>query len=136
LFPVVKELSGPDTELIRALENELKSLGFDFEYFGKQTIKINGVPAEMLDADAKEIIESILEEFKKSQQDLRLNRLENLAKTLAMQAARHLPKQQSPEQLLKLIERLFACETPGFSPSGKQTISILSIDDLASRFGK
>ena len=136
LFPVVKELSGPDTELIRALESELKSLGFDFEYFGKQTIKINGVPAEMLDADAKEIIESILEEFKKSQQDLRLNRLENLAKTLAMQAARHLPKQQSPEQLLKLIERLFACETPGFSPSGKQTISILSIDDLASRFGK
>ncbi len=136
LFPVVKELSGPDTELIRALETELKSLGFDFEYFGKQTIKINGVPAEMLDADAKEIIESILEEFKKSQQDLRLNRLENLAKTLAMQAARHLPKQQSPEQLLKLIERLFACETPGFSPSGKQTISILSIDDLAARFGK
>ena len=136
LFPVVKELSGPDTELIRALESELKSLGFDFEYFGKHTIKINGVPAEMLDADAKEIIESILEEFKKSQQDLRLNRLENLAKTLAIQAARHLPKQQSPEQLLKLIERLFACETPGFSPNGKQTISIISLDDLAARFGK
>jgi hypothetical protein len=38
--------------------------------------------------------------------------------------------------LLKLIERLFACETPGFSPNGKQTISIVSMEDLASRFGK
>lgn len=136
LFPVIKELSGPDTELIRALDTELRNLGFDYEFFGKNTLKINGVPAETLDADAREVIESILEEFKKSQQDLRLNRLENLAKTLSIQAARHMPKQQSPEQLLKLIERLFACETPGFSPSGKQTISMLPLNELLERFGR
>ncbi len=134
LFPVVKEFSAPDFELIRALEPELQALGFDFENFGKTAIAVNGVPPEVQDLDIKNLFDSLLEQFKRSQQDLKLNRAEQLAKTLASNAARSASGNISPEKMSVLIDQLFACETPAFTPNGKSIITIIPLDELDARF--
>ena len=136
LFPVAREFSAPDYELLQALKNEFHSLGFDFEPFGKNTIKINGVPPEVQDTDIKILFDQLLEQFKTSQQNLRLHRLDNLAKTLASNAARFTSRVLSPEQMTGIIEQLFACETPGYSAHGKPVVSILGLDELGARFGR
>ena len=136
LFPIAKEFSAPDYELMTALDGELRSLGFVFEEFGKHTLKISGVPIETKDLDIKHVIDQLLEQFKASQQGLRLNRLENLAQTLAASASRAKPRNMSAEQMLVLIDQLFACETPNFSPKGKPVISIIGLGELNERFEK
>jgi DNA mismatch repair protein MutL len=136
LFPVVKEFSAPDFELIRALEPELRALGFDFENFGKTAIAVNGVPPEVQELDIKTLFDSLLEQFKRSQQDLQLNRAEQLAKTLAANAARSAIGNLSAEKMLVLIDQLFACESPAYTPSGRSIISIIPLEELDARFGR
>ncbi len=136
LFPIAKEFSAPDFELVKGLDDEFRALGFEFESFGKHTIKITGVPSEIKDLDIKEVFDQLLEQFKVSQQGLRLNRLENLAQTLAANASRMKSKIMSAEQMLTLINQLFSCETPNFSPKGKPVISILALGELNDRFEK
>jgi DNA mismatch repair protein MutL len=135
LFPVVKEFSAPDYELIRALDSELRSLGFEFEEFGKWTIVVNGVPPEVQDADIKNVFDQLLEQFKRSQQELRLNRAEQLSRTLAVNAARSASGFLSSERMLVIIDQLFACETPAFTPSGKSIISLIPLEEIDTRFG-
>jgi DNA mismatch repair protein MutL len=135
LFPIVKEFSAPDYELIRALDAELRSLGFDFEEFGKWTIVVNGVPPEVQDADIKSLFDQLLEQYKYSQQELRLNRSEQLSRTLAMNAARSSTGFLSSERMLVIIDQLFACETPSFTPSGKSIISLIPLEEIDARFG-
>jgi DNA mismatch repair protein MutL len=134
LFPVVKEFSAPDYELIRALDSELRALGFDFDVFGKTAIVINGVPPEVQELDIKILFDQLLEQFKRTQQDIRLTRSEQLARTLAQNAARAAAGQMSPERMLVLIDQLFACETPAYTPGGKSIISIIPLGDLDARF--
>lgn len=135
LFPIVKEFSAPDYELIRALDSELRALGFDFEEFGKWTIVVNGVPPEVQDADIKSLFDQLLDQYKHSQQELRLNRSEQLSRTLAMNAARSSAGFLSSERMLAIIDQLFACETPSFTPSGKSIISLIPLEEIDTRFG-
>jgi len=136
LFPVVKEFSAPDYELIIALQEELHELGFNFEPFGKHTIVINGVPAETDKLDPKSLIDQLLEQFKTTQQDLSTSRLEKLAKTLAYNAAKNYNRHPSIEQMSLLIDQLFACETANYSPSGKAIVNMLTLEELATKFAK
>ena len=136
LFPVVKEFSGADYELIIALQEELHALGFNFEPFGKHTIVINGIPAETDKLDPKSLIDQLLEQFKTTQQDLSLSRLEKLAKSLAFNTAKNYNKHPSPEQMTLVIDQLFACETTNYTPSGKVIVNIITLEELASKFSK
>jgi len=136
LFPVVKEFSGADYELIIALQEELHALGFNFEPFGKHTIVINGIPAETDKLDPKSLIDQLLEQFKTTQQDLSLSRLEKLAKSLAFNAAKNFNKNPSSEQMSLLIDQLFACETTNYTPSGKVIVNIITLEELATKFNK
>jgi DNA mismatch repair protein MutL len=134
LFPVQKEFNAPDFELIMSLKPELESLGFDFSTFGKRSIAINGVPADVQDLDISIVIDELLEQFKSSQQDVRLNRSEQLAKGLAKQTARYSPVQTSVEGMLAIIDKLFSCSNPNYSPSGNSIISLLPLSEIDARF--
>lgn len=133
LFPVQMEFNAPDYELILALEQELKHLGFDFENFGKRSIAIQGVPSEIQELDVHVVIEELLEQFKQTEQQLRLSKAEAIARSVARQAARSAPAPQSTEQMISLIDRLFACENPNYSPNGSPVITVISMDELSQR---
>jgi DNA mismatch repair protein MutL len=87
------------------------------------------------DADIKNVFDQLLEQFKRSQQELRLNRAEQLSRTLAVNAARSASGFLSSERMLVIIDQLFACETPAFTPSGKSIISLIPLEEIDVRFG-
>jgi len=43
-------------------------------------------------------------------------------------------KTLSHDEMKELVDHLFACEMPNFSPSGKNIISILNLDEIEKRF--
>ena len=61
LFPITIELTPNDFILIETLKSHFKLLGFEIEAFGKNTVIVQGTPAELGEFNTQEMIESILE---------------------------------------------------------------------------
>ena len=134
LFPRTVELQAPDFELVSGIMDEINQLGFDVSPFGKNTIIINGTPADIVKGQEQEILEGILENYKLNQQDLKLEKRENLARSLAKNAGIKYGTVLAQEQSEQLILDLFVCEQPGFTPSGKPTMISLEASRIADMF--
>src|SRR5258708_18380486 len=102
------------------MEREIYALGFRFEIFGKNTLLISGMPAEVSGSE-KELFEGLIEQFKKNQAELQLPIRENLAHSLAKRSSMKAGQKLSPEEMEALASRLFSCPNPNFSPDGRPT---------------
>lgn len=134
LFPQTIELNPADTELLNNILEDLLSLGFDIREFGKNTFVINGTPG-VLDVSSPEIIvEKLLEEYKNSPVDARKKAKEQVAISLAKASALEYGVELKKEEIEHLIDNLFACATPNYSPEGKKVINILPLEDIEKTF--
>jgi DNA mismatch repair protein MutL len=136
LFPRTVEFSLPDFELIKELYSEIQQMGFDIREFGKNTFVIHGTPADMAEHDTGALLEGLLENYKQNLQELKSNKRENLARSMARNLSIKAGKALSQEEMNNLIDELFACKMPYSTPSGKPTISTFSLEDLDKRFKK
>ena len=79
---------------------------------------------------------SIFEGFKNSQSSLKLNKRDNLARTLARNSAIKAGISLTPEEMNNLIDQLFACKMPNVSLQGKPVIVTFTLEDLIQKFEK
>lgn len=134
LFPSMMDLSPADLSLIRELNEDLKHLGFDISEMGGNSIAINGTPAEAGDANPVGLIEKMLEELKHHSSEIRKNKYESLARSLSSSIAIKAGKKLTNEEMNRLVDELFACETPFVSPSGKPVIITYTMDEIEKKF--
>jgi DNA mismatch repair protein MutL len=135
LFPQSIELSAADFELFQEISEELKALGFDIREFGKNTIVVQGYPAEIESGNEEKIILGLLENYKQQAAITKFDKKEQLAKSLARQAAIKSGNILNTEEINQLIDELFACEFPQVGISGKASFIKLSLTDLSKLFG-
>lgn len=137
LFPQTVTLNGSDFELVKDLLPDIQSLGFQIREFGKNTVIIEGIPADIgPNISEVEMLEHLIEGFKNNQSALKLNKRDSLARALARNTAIKAGTALSGEEMNILIDELFACETPNTSLSGKPVISTFTIEELTQRFEK
>jgi len=117
------------------IEDEIKALGFRFEIFGKNAILVSGIPAG-IGAGEKELFEGLLEQFKFNQAQLALPLKENLARSLAKRASIKLGQKLRREEMEALVEGLFACNNPNFSPEGMPTFFIFNASKIENCFNR
>ncbi len=135
LFPEQIRLNEPDAELLRELKKEVGALGFDINEFNRNTFVVNAVPANLPDNEnLQQIIESILDNFKKNQADVSLDTLVNLARSLAKSLAVKSGKFLNDEEMNALTDDLFSCEMPYQTPSGKPTLAVFNLEDISEKF--
>ena len=134
LFPQHLQLNASDFALLDELKVEIKKLGFDFEIFGKNTIVINGIPSDLAGSNEKEILEGLLEQFKTNKESLSLDHRQNLARSLASRTAVRKGKKLVNREIDELVDRLFACKQPNYTPDGNPTFVVLGMDRIASYF--
>jgi DNA mismatch repair protein MutL len=127
--------SGPDeTPLLEELTAPMKELGFDISAFGKDTFLIHAVPQGTNESDVKQVLESILEDYKKDMQVSAGDSKIQVARSLARRLAVKKGKKLRTEEMRSIMENLFACSVPELSPDGKPTMMILPWEDLAKKF--
>lgn len=136
LFPVTIELTANDFVLIESLFPLFKLLGFEIEPFGKNTVVVQGTPAELGEFNTQEMVEGILETYKLNTFDTKIDPFENMCKSMAKNACIKYGKKLEDEEIALLIEHLFNCENPMYSPSGKPIIMEMSKYDLDAFFKK
>ncbi|MGD9928691.1 MAG: DNA mismatch repair endonuclease MutL [Mangrovibacterium sp.] len=130
LFPHTFELNAADAELLRSVLDDLKSLGFDVREFGANSFIINGTPGMLDSSSPLEIIESLLEDMKSTAVDLKEKAREKVAASLARASAIPYGYAMKPEEINQLIDQLFACSTPNFSPAGKHVLTIMPVEQF------
>lgn len=134
LFPVTVNLSAPDAELAGELKNDFASVGFQIEHFGGNSFIIQGVPAELKDENVQALFESVLETFKHNQLGLKIDKQQNLLRSMARNMAIKPGKVLVSEEMQSLVDDLFACQVSNISPSGKNTILMIGSDEIEKRF--
>ena len=134
LFPVSIDLSPADFSLVTDLKEELGSLGFEIEEFGKNTVVLNGIPAELNQANEKELFEGLIEQYKFFQSELSLSISENMARSMAIRSSRNMTLSKDPVEHTALLDRLFACKQPNYTPKGIPTFVILGLEKIANFF--
>ncbi len=134
LFPQQVSFPLSDAEIIRELKPLLENLGFSFEDLGKNAFVVTGVPADTLNKDIRDLLEKILDNYKKNLLDLDQDQRVNLALAMAANLAMKASKVLSIEEMETLVSQLFSSSMPDFSPSGKRIISILGEDDIEKLF--
>lgn len=137
LFPQTIDLNSADHALMEEILPEIQSLGFQLRPFGKTTYIVDGIPADLgSNVNEVAIIERLLEDFKHNKSELKLNKRENLARSLAKSAAIKPGTLLDNQAMAELIDRLFACESPNISLYGKPIIITFTMSELLEKFGK
>ncbi len=136
LFPKTLELNAIDFALVKELQTEIKEIGFDIREFGRNTYIIHGVPADTIAYDSASLLEGLIENYKQNLQELKSNKRENLARSMARNMSIKAGKTLTQEEMNNLIDQLFGCKMPYSTPNGKPTITTFSIDELDKRFKK
>ena len=136
LFPQQIPLSGPDYEVAFELKEEISALGFEFESMGEQMIVIQGVPADLAPCNEKEIFEGLIEQYKQHSKSLEIPKKEILTRALARRIATSKARQLGNIEADHLIDQLFACKQPNYTPGGKPTYVLISLDKINSWFNK
>jgi DNA mismatch repair protein MutL len=134
LFPLTLELSSADMLLLNELNDDLKKLGFDIVPFGKDTIVIQGVPADLSALNSTEVLQGLLENYKLNNLDVKLEKGENICRSLAKNTCIKYGKELQPEEMKLLMEHLFACQEHSFSPGGKLIYTQIGLSDFDKLF--
>ncbi|MEM8893896.1 MAG: DNA mismatch repair endonuclease MutL [Bacteroidota bacterium] len=136
LFPAHVELNPADFSLVMELEDEIKSLGFVFDVFGKNAIAIQGIPADLRETNEKVLFEGLIEQFKCNKESLSVDRKENIARALAKRSSIKPGAGLDQLEMDSMIDQLFACEQPNYTPEGKPTFVLLGLDKIANFFNR
>ena len=134
LYPKTIELDAKDHTLILEISNDLKSLGFDIDDFGGNSIIINGMPADSSNQEPEQIIDKFLNEFLSTEMNTKTQAHEKIAKALAKASAISSNQLLIGEEMREMLDMLFACQNPNYSPFGKLIVSIIKTDELEKRF--
>ena len=130
LFPSILDLNAADAEILTALDEELKALGFEISQSDEGACVIEGIPALLSHLNAADLVVGLIEDFKKRPMDVKEEIKEHLALLLSQSSAIYFGVALKAEEISELFNQLFACKTPNYSPSGKIVVSIVSFQDF------
>jgi DNA mismatch repair protein MutL len=134
LFPKTIELDAKDHELLLSLKAEMTALGFDIDDFGGHAIIVNGMPADSGNQEPAQIIDKFLNEYLNGETDSKQRAKESIAKALAKASAISSNQPLTPEEMREMIDLLFACKQPNYSPFGKKIVTIIKTEEIEKRF--
>lgn len=134
MFPVTLNLSPADSELLLEIQNELNYLGIEIEHFGQNSFVVNALPDDAGDLNAEEIIDELLDGYKRNMLDAKISRKENIIRTMARNLASKSIKPLNVMEMQSLTGALFSSSMPETSPSGKKIIFVITTDEIDKKF--
>lgn len=134
LFPEVVELPPSEVTVLESLTDDLTAVGFDLTPLGGGSYAVNGVPAGIEGLSPVELIRNMVHTAMEKGGNVREEVQTILALTLARSAAIVYGQVLSEEEMANLVDSLFACPTPGYTPDGKTVLITVKEEDIERRF--
>ncbi|MBS1783127.1 MAG: DNA mismatch repair endonuclease MutL [Bacteroidetes bacterium] len=135
LFPATYEFPPHDALLLEQLLPDLSRVGFDIVPFGNYTFVVQGVPTDLPSGEEKNVLDEVIDQIKHEAKDAVGQRSDKLLMQMARRLSINKHSIQQPETQQALIDELFACSQPEFSPTGKQIFTFLRKESLDEMLG-
>ncbi|MDA8715345.1 DNA mismatch repair endonuclease MutL [Flavobacteriales bacterium] len=133
LFPITIELNNQDIVLLQSVSKQLNGMGFDVSEFGQGSIIINAIPSVVNEMNLQHAFELILSSLKDEDQ-IHIRFEEKLARSMAKAECIKSGQTLSVLEMQNLIDELFACEQPFYSPAGKPTTVNVPLEEFEKKF--
>ena len=136
LMPISLTLSKIDYHIVESIQSELKSLGFNFKFLKNDKIELTGLPSDVKIGDENKIFQDLIDKYKEYELKLNLDKRDNLAKSFACRSAVKSGDKLARQEMLGLIDSLFACKMPYVCPHGRPTVIRITTEELDKRFSR
>lgn len=132
LFPEILQVPVGKSVVFSEHLSEMATVGFDIESMGGGRFAINGVPAGTEKQDILLLVQEVYELFINNAGTA----LDKIYHQVALTLARRnlLPNGQTlnNEEMKKLVDDLFLCEIPNYTPDGKLVLTIIGNEKIES----
>lgn len=132
LFPEELMIERTERSYWQDLLPTLQSLGFEL-ILASDTLKISAVPTEVKDKNPQRVLTDLMDEYRHSEQTnltLQERIVAGVASAMAIRGGTRL----TTDEMLYLVDALFASSSPMISPKGKKVVETITIDELTKRF--
>ena len=130
LFPEVFQLSASEVVVLKQVEEELEFLGFEITDMGNGNYAIVAVPSEVIDTNVISLMHDLLNTANENGNGVKDEMNRWIAISLARNAA--IPQGQvlNNDEMDTVVNGLFACSNPNYSPDGKCVLCILKQQEI------
>lgn len=136
LVPELLELDTRDMGIALEVKPQLEQAGFQLSPFGRNTLRIEAIPAILPLRKVNDFVQDLLRVFTSG--EVRLTRARSPFEPFARQLARQYAMQEDATAYLQnplpLLATLLECEIPYCSPGGKSTLLPFPMVELNRRF--
>jgi len=134
LFPEVLALPKDEMVLVNTMLGDLRAIGFDIEQLSPDSYSIQGVPAQIANMSAVPILQDIILQVRDRDADTQTEWREQIAMSLANNAAIPYGKNLTEEEMRDILTRLVQTANYRRLPDGKTIVSLLSDEEIGKRF--
>lgn len=134
LFPEILQLPASEVAVLQSIIDDLSAVGFELTNLGGGSYAINGIPSGIEGLDPLELVRSMLHTAMEKGNDVKEEIQSILALTLSRAAAIVYGQVLTNEEMVSLVDSLFACVTPNYTPDGKTVLATLKEEEIEKLF--
>ncbi len=134
LFPEILQLPPSEAAMLQSILHEMTAVGFELNDLGGNNYAINGVPEGIDGLNPVELVRNMVHTAMEKGNDVKDEVQHILALTLARAAAIVYGQVLTNSEMVRLVDNLFACSAPGFTPDGKTVLTTIREDDIDKLF--
>jgi len=112
----------------------LINAGFSISEFGKDFVRINGIPNRLPESETSILLDQLLSDFENDIPDSGFDQTDLLAKSLAQSMAIKNGTVLQKEEQTELVNLLFSCKEPMLTPLNRLVFVKQSASDFDKKF--
>lgn len=136
LFPEIVQLPASEAAVLESILDDLVAVGFDLSPLGGGSYAINGIPSGIEGLNPVDLIRNMVHTAMEKGNDVKEEIHKLLALTLARAAAIVYGQVLSNEEMSGLVDKLFACPSPNYTPDGRTVLATIKEEDIEKLFNK
>lgn len=134
LFPEIIRLPASEAAVLQGIMDDLSAIGFDLSDLGGGSYAVNGIPSGVEGLNPVELVRNMLHTAMEKGNDVKEEIQHILALTLARAAAIVYGQALTNEEMVSLVDTLFACSSPNYTPDGKTVLTTIKEEDIERLF--
>lgn len=136
LFPQTVELSQSQSETLKEIREDLGHLGWEIEWAGANTFIVNATPSDVKKENIQVLVEGAVDGYVANMLNLMGSKDDNITVAMARQMSVKRGEKLEKEEMINIINHLFASTHSGYSPSGVKTFWIMQEPEIKQGFKK
>lgn len=134
LFPEILQLPLSEAAVLQDIMEDLVLIGFELSDLGGGSYAINGIPSGIEGLNPAELIRNMVHTAMEQGKDVKEEIHSMLALSLARASAIVYGQVLSDEEIRQLIDNLFACPMPNYTPDGQLVLNTIKEEELERMF--